>query len=107
MEILKDRKRQKQGIHASEGSRCSHAHLAVQAGGWCHGLAYRPSTPGDQHLTGPTPLLAQVPSLLVAVSWVPRASTPRATPALWQPARAAEDALGRGAVSGFPVWYWL
>lgn len=40
MRILKDRKRQKQGNHALEGSRCSHAHLAVQAGGWGHGLAY-------------------------------------------------------------------
>lgn len=108
MEILKDRKRQKQGIHASEGSICSHAHLAVQAGGWRHGLAYRPTTPGDQHLTGPMPLLAQVLLfLLVVVSWVPRVSTPSATPALRRAACAAQDVPGPGTVSGFPVWYWL
>lgn len=64
MEITKDRKRQEQ-----EGSGCSHGHLAGQAGSWGHSLVGRPTTPGDQHLTGFTPLPAQAPALLVVISW--------------------------------------
>lgn len=39
------------------------------AGSCGHSLVGTPTTPGDQHLTGPTPLPAQIPPLLVVFSW--------------------------------------
>lgn len=38
------------------------------AGSCGHGLVGTPTTPGDQDLTAPTPLPAQIPSLLVVIS---------------------------------------